>query len=471
MEDILECRRVSLLFFYFSLSRLWEFLAGSLIYLFNLQSLFQISKWTKTLKVTTLIIILLIMLNPANLSNSIITPVVVLLTVIHLSCGEIMDRSKALGFFTWVGDRSYSIYLVHMPLMYLAKHSPALGSFLNQKLLVVMMILTSIFLGNLQFECIEKRYRIETKSSDHPTIKLIVRSLIGFIGVPVLLFGLILGSVHMDFKPLLKNLEKDLKIDSHLLVRAGCVDIEFDSSKCSWNVSQSKGNVLLVGDSQAYSVADGVKLAANRLNLNFLGISAGGCPFLLTDSTGDKPINCLKFQQSVLEYIEEFKPEFVIIANRTTGYLDPTTGWRTFLNAEGRPAKDKSEASEIYAKKLFELSTALIAVGTKVIVFQNIPELSQSVIPESVFQLAFLGSDDSRGISSRLTLNKDARKIEENLAKSGFISIYDPSLQICGFSCDKVNNVESIYSDSSHLSTKGSLSLSESMENFIKQKL
>ena len=263
-------------FFYFSLSRLWEFLAGSLIYLFRRTIFSRTIKWAKILKVTTLLSVFIILFNAVNLSNAKITPILVLLTVIHLLCDETLNKSKFSGLLSWDGDRSYSIYLVHMPLIYLAKYSPGLGSGLYQDLLVFMMICTSILLGHLQFELIEKKFRLRDRKNSLMSAKLIPRAVISFIGIPMLLFGLILGSAQIDFKPIVNNFVKDSKVGSRLLARAGCVDKEFTPSKCSWNVSPSKGSVLLVGDSQAYAAAEGVQLAANRLHLNFLGISASG---------------------------------------------------------------------------------------------------------------------------------------------------------------------------------------------------
>ena len=189
-------------------------------------------------------------------------------------------------------------------------------------------------------------------------------------------------------------------------------------------------------------------MAANKLQLNFVGASASGCPFLQTDTTGDKPINCLNFQSSILDYIQSAKPEYVIIANRTTGYMDPSAGWRTFLNSEGKPAKDASEAAEIYSTKLFEISTKLNSLGAKVIMYQNIPEPTEVVNPQSIFEYIFLRNNYKNGIISTLQFNSTARSIEESFAKKGLISLYDPSVQICGNSCSDTINIEGKYMDS-----------------------
>jgi hypothetical protein len=440
-----------------------------LIYFVNRKIFSQTSKWVQVLKVFALFSVLVIMLIPVNLPNSIITPIIVLLTALHLLCDESNHKWKVLEWFRWVGDRSYSIYLVHMPLLYLAKFSPGLGNGFIQKLLVAIMIFASIFLGHMQFELIEKKFKIRGQGNILAPTKLLLKSAAVFVGIPIVLFGLILASAQMDFKPLVKNFEKDSKVDSHLLARAGCVDQEFNPSKCSWSVRSSKGSVLLVGDSQAYAAADGVRLAANGLDLNFLGVAASGCPFLKVDTTGTKPINCLNFQSSIIKYIKTEKPEIVIIANRTTGYLEPSAGWRTFLTSEGKPAKNEFEASKIYSENLFALSTQLNAIGTKVIIFQNIPEPLKISSPQSIFQFVFLRQHNKADVTSVVKLNEAARTIEKNLSQKGLISLYDPSKEICGISCTGEIKTENFFMDSWHLSTNGSLSLKKSLKILLEE--
>jgi peptidoglycan/LPS O-acetylase OafA/YrhL len=456
--------------FYSPIDRIWQFILGGLAFLMLDRLQIRALKIRKGIHLFSVVAVLVILFGPMHMNLKVSSFLASLLAVI-----VILSKSfDALPNFLiqkleWVGDRSYSIYLIHMPLLYLAKYSPGLGSGLPQKLLVLIMIFMIFFLGHLQFELVEKRFRITGGKMNPVPARSIMRPAIGFIGIPILLFSIILASVQMDYRPILKNFVTNAKVDSHLLARAGCVDMVFNPSKCSWNVNQSKGRVLLVGDSQAYAAADGVRLAANKLQLNFLGVSASGCPFLQIDTTGDKPINCLNFQTSILEYIESAKPEYVIIANRTTGYLDPSAGWRTFLNSEGKPAKDATEASEIYSKKLFEISTKLNKLGSRVIIFQNIPEPSEVGNPQSIFQYIFLRNYFKDGVSSTLKFNSTARSIEKSFAKKGLISLYDPSVEICGDSCDEPMNVGDKYMDLWHLSTKESLNLSSSIERAIKE--
>jgi hypothetical protein len=430
----------------------------------------RIGEIPKSIQLLGVIAVVMILFSPITMSLKVSSCLASLIAVIVILSKSIEVLPNFLKQkLEWIGDRSYSIYLVHMPLIYLAKYSPGLGSGHSQKFLVIIMIVISILLGHLQFELVENKFRFKSRRMNPVPVRSILRSMVGLIGIPLVLFSLIFALAQMEYRPILKNFVKDTKFDSHLLARRGCVDEVFNPSNCSWNVRQNNGSVLLVGDSQAYAAADGVQLAANSLQLNFIGASVSGCPFLQTDTTGYKPINCMKFQSSIFEYIQSATPEYVIIANRTTGYLDPSAGWRTFLNSKGKPAKDKSEAAEIYSNKLFEISTKLKSLGTKVIIFQNIPEPKEVGNPQSIFQYIFLQNYYKNGIISTLQFNTTARSIEKSLANKGLILLYDPSVQICGNSCGSKINIEDKYMDSWHLSTKESLNLSSSIENFIKK--
>lgn len=456
--------------FYSPIDRIWQFTLGGLASLLMGQVQFRTKRIPKNIHLLGVIAVVMILFSPMHVGLKVSSFLASLFTVIVILSKSIYVLPNSLTQkLEWVGDRSYSIYLVHMPLLYLAKYSPGLGNGLAQKFLVIITIIMSTLLGHWQFELVEKKFRITGRMINPLPARSILRPMVGSIGIPIVLFGLILTLAQMDYRPILKNFVKDTKVDSHLLARAGCVDEVFNPSKCSWNVSKSKGNVLLVGDSQAYAAADGVQLAANKLQLNFVGVSASGCPFLQTDTTGDKPINCLNFQSSILDYIQSAKPEYVIIANRTTGYMDPTAGWRTFLNSEGKPAKDESEAAEIYSNKLFAISTKLNNLGVKVIVFQNIPEPTEVRNPQSIFQYIFFRNYYKNRVFSTLNFNTTARTIEKSLARKGLISLYDPSMEICGNSCSDKINIGGKYMDNLHLSTKGSLNLSSAIESVIRE--
>lgn len=455
--------------YYFAFSRLWEFIAGSLIYMYAYKNRSLQVAYSGRVRDLSLVLILLILLIPINLPTVITTPTIVFLACIFLISRETIQNGGAFKILGWIGDRSYSIYLVHMPLLYLAKYSPIFGTNMAQKLSLIMFF-TSFVLGHLQYEFIEARYRLRSKEESVYNSIPLGKTSIKFIGTPLILFTLILISAFFNFRPFVTNYEQKSTVDSHLLSRAGCIDKIFDASNCTWSVSKSRGMVLLVGDSQAYAAADGVQKAANAHKLDFVGTSASGCPFLGANTTGSKPIGCSEYQTSVFRFIESAKPEIVVIANRTAGYLDPSSGWRTFINKTGDPSVNSSEASIIYSEKLSTTVQRLKNLGSKVIIFQNVPEPSTFVNSQSIYQHIFLREQYERGLTSKLNIDEIGRKVEKNFQRSGLVSLYDPSVPICGGTCSGEINIHFYYMDSWHLSATGSLALAPTIRELLARK-
>lgn len=138
--------------FYMLFPRLWEFGIGALSYDFlktkNKNIRFGISKIRISLALLLLILIFPRQLNPLLSTLA----VVVLTTYITGICHALKPKSNLLR---WIGDRSYSIYLYHMPLLYIAKFSPLVYS--NNRQIETLISLIFIFLvAHLSYKLFEK---------------------------------------------------------------------------------------------------------------------------------------------------------------------------------------------------------------------------------------------------------------------------------------------------------------------------
>jgi len=268
--------------------------------------------------------------------------------------------SNLIRLLNWVGDRSYSIYLIHMPLLYIVNYSPISMFSENREIGVLAGITLSIYLGHINYIKVEQKFRQSSISIDLISIKKVFTY---FVVFPMLLFIILAFFSRENY-------------DSHQASLRGCVDTEFDSLHCLWNSEPNKGLVLVVGDSQAYATADGVISAANRLGFQTVVSSISGCPFLDVDTSGDKTINCRAWQTHVMDFILRVKPDFVVIANRTNGYVNPESGWRTFLDTNEASLSSRTEALPFYLDSLDRVFRKVTAVGSRVILIQNIPEPS-----------------------------------------------------------------------------------------------
>ena len=63
-----------------------------------------------------------------------------------------------------IGDRSYSIYLVHMPLIYMAKYSPLLGYGNDRIVYTILAVFFSLACGHFLWLLVENRFRVPALS-------------------------------------------------------------------------------------------------------------------------------------------------------------------------------------------------------------------------------------------------------------------------------------------------------------------
>jgi hypothetical protein len=358
------------------------------------------------------------------------------------------------GLLEWFGNRSYSIYLVHMPLIYLAKYSPVQFLESNRRISSIAAVILTIILGNTVYNKFEQKYRLNQdhlRTKDSPIFKLIVV----FMLVPGILFSLISTS-------------SNLTTDTHQMSLRGCVDAGFDPVRCMWEAQNSKGLIMLVGDSQVYGNADGVITAANGLGYDVIASSVNGCPFLDIQSSGEGLIDCGSWQNQVMDFILETKPQVVMIANRTNGYNNPSSGWRTFLNPSGVPISSRESAITAYEDSLERVIAKITSSQIPVVLFQNIPE------PKGAGAHSVLTNWMNRDKTVEAPLESMSVDYEvaarENLIVQKYSStkILNPIPQLCpSNTCLLIENGTELYRDNWHLSEYGSLKLSSLITNIL----
>ncbi len=246
-----------------------------------------------------------------------------------------------------LGDKSYSIYLVHMPLIYLIDQNFFIdtvpGSFKNY-LRICCDLLGTLAFGLLMYYKIENRYRNRFQRKSPIKILAILSF---FPGVSILICVLVFTTLLPDY-----GNNRDLlgiRGDS-AAKKQDCINSGLIIDKCTWHQS-GQGRVLLVGDSQAWSYSDGVLAATKQLNLGLTISSMDHCLFIgnpnsfLIDS---KLPTCSKWQVDVLNYLKETKPDVVIIANRGDGWIKP--GFGEPIDSKGRIVIDSDLLLAEYKK-------------------------------------------------------------------------------------------------------------------------
>jgi len=256
---------------------------------------------------------------------------------------------------------------------------------------------------------------------------------------------------------------------AHEAIRRGCVNIALDPKRCSWGPPDPKGTVLLAGDSQAYALADGVIPAAAELGYRTIVTSRTGCPFLGRESTGGNDLPCPPWQNSVLDYALRVKPDVVVIANRSGGYVRPSAKWRMIETASGSIPGSPQEARESYEQALTEVVRALRSRGIGVVIVGAVPEMTgyadqrsllSGVLATPPFTVARADSEQYRS---------PAFDVEQALAARdpGVIS-FDPIPSLCDARvCTTRVGDQVRYQDETHLSVSGAQLLTSGLRASI----
>jgi hypothetical protein len=233
----------------------------------------------------------------------------------------------------------------------------------------------------------------------------------------------------------------------------GCTDRLFDPNRCTWNQAAASGTVLLVGDSAAYAVADGVIVAASRLGMSTVVNARSGCPFLTLNTTGHKTHDCPSWQRQLLSYALDTRPAVVVIANRSTGYTRPESGWRTVIDNQGAVA-NTDNAARLYESGLNDVVRMLRAAGIGTVVVQNAPEPGQETAGTGSFSSATSIANRSRAARAEAVVVS---------ANPGAV-LYDPIPVLCPSGvCPLSARGTNLYRDSWHLTREGSLLLTSSL--------
>ena len=257
--------------FYSALSRIWEFTLGSLIYInsknFKSNNLRTINY--KYLKIYIPIIVLFVILflpisiKLNNLIQMICATVITCVLIIFRCFEYSLNR---FSVFEWLGDRSYSIYLIHMPVIYLLNLRDLEVFWFLKPVAVIVIFFVIAVLGHLLFKSVEDAYRYYYKQqpefkklSSHSRISLTL------MFTALLFFSLAFyrGTASIEMKnddeckfwvPGIQNLS----------------DKTFD--ECYLRYGKS---VIVLGDSHAMNLYNSLYYQSD---LKFIiGVSAGGC--------------------------------------------------------------------------------------------------------------------------------------------------------------------------------------------------
>ncbi len=331
-------------FFLFS-SRIWEILLGSLIALIPTYK----TKNELTSNLLTSIGIILILFssfyfndideNFPSLKNLI--PTIGTALFIYFSNGnnDLVSKFLSLKLFTFLGKISFSLYLIHMPVITLIRNTDLVsGTIINKSIAVFFIFIFSIF----TYFFIEKRFRDRNLVSKKNLFKsifiiyIVLISLISFINYKK---GEIFP-IQKKYENILQTSEKN-EIDKDL---EKCIDkkIENNSLNCSFYPEQNQ-KIFLIGDSSMINLAD--VLIKDYPRYNYQVHITTGCLFLpnynklnLWNNKIDSLCNEIEFDK-IKNILLQNKNSIFIFNYRIQVYLEnsyysPDSKWDFFYESK-----------------------------------------------------------------------------------------------------------------------------------------
>ena len=300
--------------FYSPLSRVWQFILGGLCY-FSLSRYQNLENRFSRVSSSVLIgVTLIVLFGPFRVEQKASSILISLLAIVVI---RFRSLDTIPNFFStkleWLGDRSYSIYLVHLPLLYLAKYSllTKFGNRESRAIQSMIAVAASMFLGALSYSKIENRFRNYGKNNTL-NFKTISVTLVLTLVAPMALFVSINSAVKNDYWSLHREILQPHyagKFDPNCLR-----DSEF-GPPCVYANEGAIKTVLLIGDSHAGHISQAVVDAAKSANWNSVVWAHSGCRIKFQQTTKEDVFaNCVENNLRMKKWVLGNKPDAIIVS-------------------------------------------------------------------------------------------------------------------------------------------------------------
>lgn len=446
--------------FYSPTGRLWEFIIGGLVYLLASRPFLGTISFLK--KYLSLSILLFALLLPCKFGSVFGSLIVCISASVFLSINH--QRTNIVNsFFIWFGDRSYSIYLIHMPLFYMAYFSPYWSDGFHRRPAKLFALGLTIIFGYVVHHFIEEKFRIR---GDEPTESKdrFLKTFLLFVFVPFSILSILLYGSFGNFYGFDKNPPTPRDPGS---VSVTCTNLK-GSKPCFFDSTlKNKPLTLLIGDSHARHLTVGFIRAARKAGFAPVIWTQSGCQFILP-KTAENPgwqklknswerkqhsekQSCFEHNRAILKWIRMHPNVHVFVTHRSTSYpekdyeIKPDT-YNQFLLSDLQKLKTKENRVTLIGpnpefpdyKRFFMGATMLWQNAYEVTAPRNYPILEMN----------------PNAFSDNKYLQKNVRGYD--------IEYIDAIPHFCHQNglCYRSKNGIWLYTNADHLSIEGSLLLS-----------
>lgn len=359
----------------------------------------------------------------------------------------------------WLGDRSYSWYLWHWPMLVLSGYW-----FPENTAARTAAVVVSLALAALAFACVERPIHERRRLAGRHSLAVICT--LGVALPLVISVSLSQASSEGWGESRIRALRADV-VPNHADLLRGCASVAPLTSpanpSCVWSVPESQGTILLIGDSNAGHLTEPVVEAARHSHFDLEVATSGGCPLLLRHRYPDD--SCHEFVVGSLRTVRRMATPYaaIIISNASVGYLDspqaawfddeglgdPITGWSLDMRRTVRATGERSP---------------VIVVGA----VPQFPGLPDCVAP-TIWRDRSSGCGEMSSRSQAFRFRQRLIETEKAALPSGSATYFDTGRLLCNHSagCSAFRNAQLVYRDGQHLSVSGSKMFARPMQRLL----
>lgn len=439
--------------FYLLPTRMWEMLAGGLVFLLaDKIKLTDIKRKALELIGCLLLLYAIFFLSSADIWPGYLATVPVLGTALFLLANRSHSPLTATKIAQWLGNTSYSLYLWHWPFV-VALHYAGLEKNL---LAIGIALLLTLLLGYASYRWVENPIRINLNAiSTKLSITCLIAAML-IVAVPTYIIkkqnGIPNNRLAKPIEILVAEAKNRNPREKECFVRGSTPVPE-----CTYG--GAKLGVIVIGDSHGAAVIRSIEKSLPSKQLHVLDWTLAGCPTIR--GIKDKKnidFSCDKFLEHALhseKLLHNNVP--IIIANRLSAEIEGGN--------EPEPSKYINKPYQARTAEFYQeitngiITTAcLLAKNHPVYMLRPIPEMKQN-IPNTMTRKIIIFDQKVRGFISRNEYNvrhKKAMEAQDKAARQCGIKILDPLPYLCDDNfCYGDKNGLPIYYDDNHLNERG----------------
>jgi peptidoglycan/LPS O-acetylase OafA/YrhL len=353
-----------------------------------------------------------------------------------------------------IGNWSYSLYLLHWPLVVIYKYIINRDLFLTEKCGLVFTSITLSFICYSKFENIFRDNMGKWDFSNKTVVKFSILS-----SLAVILLGITIikskgwpWRYSQELQPVAQ-----LGLDGFSKMNYGgkeCINIK---QNYSCHIQNGKGSFIVAGDSHAEMHFAGLKALSKKTNMSFSLFTEGSCGFFTTKSTYRDDNDCVLARENFLNYLKNNPKSNLIISHR----------WWLYIK-ENQSLDDFSD----YIVSNIENMLNKANFSGKLMIIGQVPELpGYGGLYDCILRFKYLPGERKcksspvfyKDIDRNLKLNAKLAKSFRQLQIKSKVVFINPYQTFCDErKCNQIGNDSKLYySDSNHLSVYGAKMLAK----------